>query len=302
MIKCDHIWSAAPTPFTTKMDIDTGSIRRMVKHHLRLGVKGLFLAGTNGEGPWITDAQRHTLVRTVRQYAHKRLILAVQVTDNSAARIINNIEMAAEDGADIAVIAPPYFPPRKDPDVLLKLYLDSIARSCLPIGIYDRAMNGELVPGGIMKAVLAQKKVIVLKDSSANVERMKCAVAARRRRPALQLLNGWEFNCVPYIRAGYDGLLLGGAVFNGYLAGKIMAAAGAGEWQRAERLQQRMNRMMWNVYGGRKIACWLAGEKYLLTRMGIFRTWKNYPDYPLTPACRQAIEQTLIRNAKYLLP
>ena len=214
----------------------------------------------------------------------------------------SNIEMADEDGADIAVIAPPYFPPRQDSDALLKLYLDSIDRSCLPIGIYDRAMNGELVPGVVMQAVLAQKKVIVLKDSSANADRMKCAVEAKRRRPALQLLNGWEFNCVPYLKAGYDGQLLGGAVFNGYLAGQIMAAAGAGKWECAERLQQRMNRMMWSVYGGRKIKCWLSGEKYLLARMGIFRTWKNYPDYPLTPACRKAIEQTLIRDAKYLWP
>lgn len=250
----------------------------------------------------MTEAQRRALVQTVRRYARQRLILAVQVTDNSAARIVNNIEMAAEDGADIAVIAPPYFPPRKDPDILLKLYLDAIDRSCLPIGIYDRATNGELVPCAVMQTILAQKKVIVLKDSSANVERMQCAVEAKRRRPALGLLNGDEFNCIKYLKAGYDGLLLGGAVFNGYLAGQIMAAARAGEWPRAERLQQRMNRMMWNVYGGRKIKCWLAGEKYLLTRMGIFRTWKNYPDYPLTSACRKAIEQTLIRDAKYLLP
>ncbi len=302
MIKCNHIWSAAPTPFTAKMDIDAGSIRRMVAHHLRLGVRGLFLAGTNGEGPWMTERQRHTLVQTVRRYGHKRLILAVQVTDNSAARIVNNIEMAAEDGADIAVIAPPYCPPRKDPEVLLKLYLDAIERSCLPIGIYDRATNGELTPCAVMKAVLSQKKVILLKDSSMSVERMQYAVEVKRRRPSLQLLNGWEFNCVPYLKAGYGGLLLGGAVFNGYLAGQIMDAARAGEWSRAERLQQRMNRMMWSVYGGRKIKCWLAGEKYLLARMGIFRTWKNYPDYLLTPACRRAIERTLIRDAKYLLP
>jgi len=130
------VWSAAPTPFTSRMEVDVGSIRRMVEHHIRLGIKGLFLGGTNGEGPWMTESQRRALVRTVTRYARKRLLLAVQVTDNSAARIVDNIEMAAEDGADIAVIAPPYFPPRKDPDVLLNLYLESIDRSCLPIGIY----------------------------------------------------------------------------------------------------------------------------------------------------------------------
>ena len=97
-------------------------------------------------------------------------------------------------------------------------------------------------------------------------------------------------------------MLLGGGVFNGYLAGQIVAAAAAGEWGRAKRLQLRMNRMMWDVYGGKKIACWLSGEKYLLMRMGVFRTWNNYPDYPLTPACRKAIESVLRRDAEWLLP
>ena len=297
------MWSAAPTPFIAKLEIDVKSVRRMVAHHIRLGVKGLFLAGTNGEGPWMTESQRRLLVRTVAHCARKRLPLAVQVTDNSAARILDNIKMAAEDGADIAVIAPPYFPPRKDPDVLLKLYLDSIAHSCLPIGIYDRPMiGGGVVPDAVMKVVLAEKKVIMLKDSSANADRMKHALAAKRRRPALLLLNGWEFNGIPYLKAGYDGLLLGGGVFNGYLAGQIVAAAAAGEWERAKRLQLRMNRMMWGVYGGKKIACWLSGEKYLLVRMGLFRTWKNYPGYPLTSSCQEAIRRILKSDRQYLFP
>ena len=140
----------------------------------------------------------------------------------------------------------------------------------------------------------------MLKDSSANADRMKHALAAKRRRPALLLLNGWEFNCIPYLKAGYDGLLLGGGVFNGYLAGQIVAAAAAGEWGRAKRFQLRMNRMMWDVYGGKKIACWLSGEKYLLMCMGIFRTWKNYPGYSLSSACRRAIERTIRRDAEWL--
>jgi len=297
------VWSAAPTPFTSKMEVDAGSVRRMVEHHIRLGIKGLFLGGTNGEGPWITESQRRTLVRAVTRATRKRMLLAVQVTDNSAARIVDNIEMAAEDGADIAVIAPPYFPPQKTPDVLLNLYLGAIDRSCLPIGIYDRVMaGGGLVPDVVMKAVLAKKKVIMLKDSSANMDRMQRAVEAKRRRPALKLLNGWEFNCLPYLKAGYDGLLVGGGVFNGYLAGQIVAAAAAGQWERAERLQLKMNRMMYSVYGGKKIACWLSGEKYLLMRMGIIRTWKNHPEYPLKPACRRAIERVLRCDAQWLFP
>jgi 4-hydroxy-tetrahydrodipicolinate synthase len=49
------VWSATPTPLDSKRRVDNASVKRLVAHHLRLGVKGLFLAGTCGEGPWLPD-------------------------------------------------------------------------------------------------------------------------------------------------------------------------------------------------------------------------------------------------------
>ena len=297
------VWSAIPTPFTAKMEIDVESVRRMVAHHARLGIKGLFVCGTNGEGPWMTDAQRRTLIRAVVRFTRGRMPVAVQVTDNSAERILDNIAMAQGEGADIAVIAPPYLIFNASPRNILKIYLDAIRRSSLPVGIYDRGKFGSVfVPDDALRNIYAEPKVVIIKDSSSMPERMRIALEAKRRRPSLCLLDGDEFNCVQYIKAGYDGLLLGGGVFNGYIAGKIIDAVRSGDMKLAEQVQARMNNIMWAVYGGKKITCWLAGEKQLLVRMGIFNTWKNYPDYPLASSCRRAIERTLKENRKWLLP
>lgn len=297
------VWSAAPTPFTKDMKLDALSVKRMVEHHLRLGIKGLFLAGTNGEGPWMTEEQRRLLVRRVAGGVRGRIPLAVQVTDNSAARILRNIAMARDDGADLAVIAPPHFLARAEPKAILEVYLEAIRNSPLPVGIYDRGTHGAVkVPDLILGKIYAEKRVVMVKDSSSNPERRKIALAARKRKPSLILLNGNEFNCVEYLRAGYDGLLLGGGVFNGWLAGRIMKAVAEGDLELAERLQRRMNRLMFAVYGGKKIKCWLSGEKKLLVEMGIFSSWRNYPDYPLTPSCSQAIRRVLRTEREWLLP
>jgi dihydrodipicolinate synthase/N-acetylneuraminate lyase len=144
--------------------------------------------------------------------------------------------------------------------------------------------------------------VILVKDSSSDPARRRIALAARKKRPSLRLLTGDEFTCADYLLAGYDGLLLGGGVFNGYLAGRIVAAVAAGDTAQARRLQERMNRIMYDVYGGKKIACWLAGEKHLLVEMGIFRTWKNHLGYTLTASCRRAIARVLKRDNDVLLP
>lgn len=297
------VWSAAPTPLTTRMEVDIDATRRMVKHHLRLGVDGLFLCGTNGEGPWLREDQRRTLVRTVVRSVGRRMPVAVQVTDNSAARILDNMGKAREDGADIAVIAPPFCLFNATPANVLQLYRTAIRQSPLPVGIYDRGVNSAVVvPDSILSAIYAEKNVVMIKDSSVSETRLRIALAARKRRPRLKLLTGAEFECVRYLRAGYDGLLLGGGVFNGAMARAILEASQEANWRRAEWLQRRMNRMMWAIYGGRKIRCWLSGEKYLLMRLGIFRTWKNYLNYPLTPVCRRAILRVLRREGEYLLP
>jgi len=103
------VWSATPTPFTDALKLDIEAIPRLVEHHLRLGVKGIFLGGTSGEGPWMSDSMRVELAKEVVKSNQDRMLLAVQVTDNSAIRMIDNIKRIEDSGVDIAVIAPPFF-------------------------------------------------------------------------------------------------------------------------------------------------------------------------------------------------
>lgn len=297
------VWSATPTPFTDSMRIDKVAVRRMVAHHLRLGVKGLFLAGTCGGGPWMPDRERRELVQAAAKHAKGKLLLAVQVTDNSAARILDNMRRAKDDGADIAVIAPPYFVVHPTADKIRDLYLEAIRNSPLPVGIYDRGAHSSVaVPSPALKAIYAEENVILIKDSSTDPERRAIVLAAKRKRPGLRALNGDEFDCVTYLKAGYDGLLLGGGIFIGYVAGQIMQAVDDGDLERAEKLQARMARIMFAVYGGKKITCWLKGLKTLLVRMGVFRTTKGFLPYPLTKSCSRAIDRALQRDADVLLP
>jgi len=302
------VWSAAPTPFDEGLAVDVDSVKRMVEHHHRLGVMGLFLAGTNGEGPWLPERELRTLVRTVVKANRGRMTIAVQVTDNSAARIVDNIGRAADDGADLAVIAPPYFgmsyaSPRETERRLEALYLEAVDGSPLPVGIYDRGTySAVVIPERVLARVYLEPKVRVVKDSSVIASHLVLAIKAREKRPELALFCGYEFDCVKYLRAGYDGLLLGGGVFNGGLANSILKAMADGDEQAAEAYQARMNRLMYTVYGGKKIKAWLSGEKYLLVKLGLFRTYRNFPDYPLTEREKAAIDKIIEREKSFLLP
>jgi len=224
------------------------------------------------------------------------------VTDNSADRIVENMRMVQEDGGQIAVIAPPYFLLNATPGNILDLYADAVHRSTLPVGIYDRGRAGAVVvPDEVLGDVYALDNVVMVKDSSSDPARRGIALAARDARPELLLLDGDEFHCVEYLRDGYDGLLLGGGIFNGYLAGQIVKAVADGDLAHAEALQERMNRLMFDVYG-EGISCWLSGLKKLLVDMGIFGTWRSYLGYPLTDECQAAIARAIEQDADVLFP
>lgn len=297
------VWSATPTPFTSSMKVDRVAVKRLVEHHVRLGIKGLFLCGTCGEGPWMRDEDRREVLQTAAAAARGRLVIAMQVTDNSAARIIDNMRCAKEDGADIAVIAPPHTLLNATPENLIAHYQKAIRNSPLPVGVYDLGVRGAVViPEQVLATVYQEPKVVLVKDSSGVQTRRDLAIEAKRKRPELCLLNGDEFNCVSYLEAGYDGLMLGGAIFNGKLAVQLRDAALAGRLPQAHRIQKRMTRLMWDVYGGPNISCWLTGVKHLLVEMGIFRTTAGFLDYPLAPACKAAIARAMKRDADVLLP
>jgi 4-hydroxy-tetrahydrodipicolinate synthase len=299
----EGIWSAAPTPFDEQNKIDKTSVNRLVKHHLRLGVKGVFLAGSCGEGPWLSDAQKSTLVQTTVKAAKGKLGIAVQVTDNSAARILDNIAQAKNDGAEYAVVAAPFFLMHATPKVLWALYEEVLNKSTLPVIFYDRGKHSVVdIPTIVLKKIYEHSAVIAIKDSSSDPSRMKIALAARRKRPEMRLLTGDEFDCVGALRIGYNGLMLGGAAFNGFMAGMIRQAALDNNWAEAEKLQKRMNDLMFKIYGGKKILCWLAGEKYILQKLGIFKNYRNLLGYELTIYCATAIDTIVETEQQILLP
>jgi dihydrodipicolinate synthase/N-acetylneuraminate lyase len=288
------VWSATPTPLNAAQRLDADSIGRMVEQHVRLGVTGVMLAGTCGEGPWLRAEDKEVLTKATVAAAVGRLRVALQVTDNSAARVLANIEAAAGWGAEIAVVDAPWFFLNGTPDRKLVHYREIARASALPVGFYDRGKHSpNALPESHLAELLTEPNIVMVKDSSQTESRRDIYLAAMNVRPELVVLDGDEFNCVSYLHAGYSGLLLGGGIFNGAIAGRLIAAVRAGDLPEAERLQTRMNDLMLRVYGGPKIECWLTGLKELLVRMGIFTTNANLLDYPLTTDCAAQIGAAL---------
>lgn len=286
------IWSAVPTPLTPDFRVDEASVERMVHDAIHHGIQGLFLAGTCGEGPWQPDREKQLLVKTAVRAAGGRLKIAVQASDNSVPRILDNAEAAAKAGADYAIIASPATFMNATPERVVAHFTNAVNASPLPVGIYDLGQHRPvIIPEASLKEIYLLPNVHLVKDSSGALPRRAAALAARQEKPALQLFNGDEFRCMEYLQAGYDGFMFGGAVAIAPQLNRIAQLYVAGRLEEASVVDAEMKELLYGIYGGKAIACWLTGLKYYMVRRGLFSTTTSFLGYPLTDECRAYIER-----------
>ncbi|MGD1002422.1 MAG: dihydrodipicolinate synthase family protein [Candidatus Brocadiia bacterium] len=296
------IWSATPTPFLADGALDLASLDKVIDQHLRLGVTGLFMAGSCGEGPLMLNAQRDELVRATRRLAGKRLHIAVQVSDTSAARVRDNIARAEDAGADSVVIAPPWLMRFATEGFVRRYFTEPMEAATLPVGVYVLKQPADSVLDlALWTEIASHPKVSYIKDSSSTPEYRKAFVALKTKRPALLLETGDEFDVVNYAASGYDGCLLGTGILIGGLIRQALDALVAGDRPAADAWQKRSNEFLWDLFA-RDISLWMGGLKYALHRLGIFRTEFMHLDYPITTADRKRIDAALERERPYIRP
>ncbi|OHB58898.1 MAG: hypothetical protein A2Y12_17610 [Planctomycetes bacterium GWF2_42_9] len=237
-------WSASPTPFTESLKIDIASVKRMIKHHIRLDQKGVFIGGTCGEGPWLPESDMRKLVHASVDANNDKMKIAVQVTDNSYSKVLDHIKHAKADGADIAIVAEPWFSGPMKPECIEEHYLKIVDKSPMPIGIYSRGAS--FVPISVYEKVLRHKNVCLFKDSSLNDDVMKLALAIATETQ-LCVLTGYELGMVKYLAAGYHGVLAGGGIIIGHLTSQMVNAANEKNKEKLNSLQSHCDKINYTI-------------------------------------------------------
>ncbi len=296
------IWSATPTPFTASGELDDAGLERLCSQHQRLGLSGLFLAGTCGEGPFMPNGQRAELVRKIRRLAGDAFHLAVQVSDTSAARVRENIAQAVDAGADSVVIAAPWLARFVNREFARRYFFESLDCDCpVPLGIYVLAQAPETgIDLDLWRQVVTHPRVAYVKDSSCSAEYRRAFLEVQASRPELVLRTGNEFDVLSAIGDGYSGCLLGTAIFNGGLIARAIAALQARDMEQAQAWQDRGNRLLYDLFRP-DISAWMSGLKYALCSAGIFSTEYSHLAYALTDDDRRRIEAALQREREYIL-
>lgn len=165
---------AVVTPFKGD-SIDFDAFERLLDFLIDRGVDGLFIAGTNGEGPLLSKEEKALLFKKAVEVAKDRLPVIAQIGEITTKDTIEVGESAVNSGVSaVAIVSPYYF---KLEDSALKKHFVSVARALepMPVYLYNLPSNtGNSIKPSLAKTVIGEASNIKgIKDSSKDLQTLE---------------------------------------------------------------------------------------------------------------------------------
>jgi dihydrodipicolinate synthase/N-acetylneuraminate lyase len=283
------------TPLRDRDGLDVAGLERLIEHILGGGVNGLFILGTTGEGPSLSYRLRRELIERVCKQVKHRVPVLVGITDTAFVESVNVARSAAEFGADALVVAPPYYLPEAQPE--LQEYFDHLVPELpLPLYIYNMpALTKVHFELETVRRAMDNPRIIGLKDSSGDLDYFKSAAELiKQHRPDWPLLIGPEEKLLSSLQIGGHGGVSGGANLFPKLYVKVVEAWRAGDFARAQVLQQQIQRISDSFYRiGKYSSSIIKGIKCALSCLGVCDDFMAEPFHRFRAQERELVKSRL---------
>ncbi len=282
------------TPLYAPDQLDRPGLERLIEYILGGGVHGLFILGTTGEAPSLSHKLRRELIQSTCDQVRERVPVLVGITDTAFAESVVMACFAAEAGAQAVVLAPPYYFPAGQPELLE--YLEHlVVKLPLPLFLYNMPSATKLMfePATVVAAARIQG-IVGLKDSSGNMTYFHQLRQVLRDNRDFTLLVGPEELLAETILLGGHGGVNGGANLYPRLYVQLYDAAVRGDLDRVRTLQQKVIQVSTTLYGvGHFSSSYLKGLKCALSVKGICDDFMAEPFHRFRAPERQRIEAIL---------
>lgn len=128
--------TAMITPFAENGSVDHDAARRLGRHLVEHGSHGVVVAGTTGESPTLSDAEKLDLLRAVRDEIGDRATVICGTGSNDTRHSAELTEAAAGAGADAVLVVTPYY--NKPNRAGLKAHFGAVAAAAdVPVVLYN---------------------------------------------------------------------------------------------------------------------------------------------------------------------
>ncbi len=198
------VLTAMVTPFDDDGALDLDAAASLARFLVEDGNDGLVVAGTTGEAPVLSDAEKLDLWRAVSEAVTVPVIAGTGTNDTRHS--ISLTAAAADTGAAGVLLVGPYY--NRPPQAGIEAHLRAVAASTdLPVMVYDvPPRTGRRIAGDVLRRVVREvPNIVALKDATGD------APAAARLIADLgdgfDLYSGDDSMCLALAAAGAVGVV-----------------------------------------------------------------------------------------------
>ncbi|MEX1041093.1 MAG: dihydrodipicolinate synthase family protein [Pirellulaceae bacterium] len=287
------------TPLAGPDSIDELGLRRLIEHLIGGGVHGLFLMGTTGEGPSLSQSLRRDLITLTCKLVGGRVPVLVGISECVPASALELGRIAAAEGAAAAVVAPPYYFPVTQTE-LTRYTADLAEQLELPLMLYNMpGLTKVWFEQETLEELAGVGSIIGLKDSGGDLAYFQAALQIKQRRPDWSFLVGPEHLLSATMRMGGDGGVNGGAHLFPQLFVACYEALSHGDEERAAQLQQQIEAMqVCYEVGGDDPQRFLKVPKHALSLLGICGDQLAPPLRPLSSTQIETLHKRMDESAR----
>lgn len=276
------------TPITPDGRLDEAAAALLVDHLASNGC-GMLVLGTTGEVASLPFELRRRYVEIAARTAAGRTPVFACAASNCVSISIQSGNDYLAAGADaIVAILPNYF--KLTPAEMLA-YFECIADGVRgSVMIYNMpATTGMSIPLEVIESLSRRSNVTGLKDSEGTAGRREDVARRFAGRPDFSLFMGIAAHSIAALKLGFDGLVPSSGNLYPERWSALLAAARAGDWSTAERLQGQLDALGSIFQRDRTLGQSLGALKAALALRGLCGPDMVPPLLPLSPVEQEAV-------------
>ncbi|MBN1278771.1 MAG: 4-hydroxy-tetrahydrodipicolinate synthase [Chlorobium sp.] len=279
---------ALVTPFKQDRSLDIDALKKLVRFHIEAGTDILIPCGTTGESPTLSEEEQVTIIRTVREEAGDRIMVAAGAGTNATEHAVRLAKNAEQAGASAILSVAPYYN-KPSQEGFYQHYRHIAEAVSVPIIIYNvpGRTGSNVTASTIIRLARNFENIAAVKEASDNMAQI---TELLEERPAhFSVLTGEDMLILPFMAMGGDGVISVAANQVPSAVKQLVDAVCMGKLEEARAINSRYRRLFrLNFIESNPVPV-----KYALAKMGMIEEYYRLPLVPLAEENRSLLHEEL---------